>query len=391
MKRIAFFTEILIENFDGASRTMFQLINRIDKNEFEYFFIYGNGPEKFRDFKSFKVPTLQIPANDDYSLAIPQLTKAKLEKALDAFNPDVIHIATPSLLGFFALNYAKKRGIPVLTIYHTHFISYIGYYLRNIKSLVNPTTSWMRKTMLSFYNRCDVVYIPTQAISDELVKIGIQKDRIQLWQRGIDNALFNPSKCDKDYIQSITKNNKPNILFASRLVWEKNIRTLIDISKLIDQKELPFNLLVAGDGTAKESAMHEMKNAFFLGKLSHENLSKLYASADAFVFTSISETYGNVVIEAMASGLPCVIANGGGSGSLIEHGVNGYKCNPNNSEEYVYFLNKILTDNQVYQQLQEEGLKYAAQLDWEKLSSHYFNDISDLSTNNTVPALAWAN
>lgn len=391
MKRVAFFTEILIENFDGASRTMFQLINRIDQHQFDYFFIYGNGPEKFRDFRSFKVPTLQIPANDDYSLAIPQLIKTKLEKALDVFNPDVIHIATPSLLGFYALSYARKRNIPVLTIYHTHFISYIGYYLRKVKSLVNPTTNWVRKTMLNFYNKCDVVYIPTQAIAQELLEIGLEKDRIHLWQRGIDNKLFNPAKCDKSYIQSITKNNKPNILFASRLVWEKNIKTLIAISKVIDQKELPYNLLVAGDGTAKESAMQEMKNAFFLGKQPHENLSKLYASADAFVFTSISETYGNVVIEAMASGLPCVIADGGGSGSLIKHGLNGYKCTPTRAEEYVYFLNKILTEPDIHQQLKEEGLQYISQLDWEKLSSRYFDDITSLSTPNTVPALAWAN
>lgn len=391
MKRVAFFTEILIENFDGASRTMFQLINRIDKRDFDYFFIYGNGPEKFRDYKSFKVPRLQIPANDDYSLAIPQLTKAKLEKALDGFNPDVIHIATPSLLGFYALNYAKKRGIPVLTIYHTHFISYIGYYLRKVKSLVNPTTNWMRKTMLSFYNRCDVVYIPTKAIAHELIELGIEKDRISLWQRGIDNKLFHPSKCDKNFIQSITKNNKPNILFASRLVWEKNVHTLIAISKLLNQKELPFNLIIAGDGTAKDSAMAEMKNAYFVGKQCHEILSKLYASADAFVFTSISETYGNVVIEAMASGLPCVIADGGGSGSLIDHGITGYKCHPTNADEYIHFLSKILTDKKIHQQLKEEGLKYVGQLDWEKLSSRYFTDLSDLSTENTVPALAWAN
>ncbi|SPZ94155.1 GDP-mannose-dependent alpha-mannosyltransferase [Sphingobacterium multivorum] len=194
MRKVAFFTEILVEDFDGASRTMFQLINRIDQQKFNYFFIYGGGPTQFRNFHSYKVPTFKIPVNDDYCLAIPQLIKKKLELALDKFAPDMIHIATPSLLGFFALNYAKRKGIPVLTIYHTHFISYIVYYFKNILPLVKPTEQWMKKAMNNFYNKCDIVYVPTKSILNELQQIGLQQEGLKLWQRGIDTALFNPQK-----------------------------------------------------------------------------------------------------------------------------------------------------------------------------------------------------
>ena len=388
MKKVAFFSEILIEDFDGANRTMFHIINRIDPRSFTYLFVYGKGPDQFKDHLTYQVPTFRVPVNDDYSFAVPQLSKWKLEQALNAFNPDVIHIATPSLLGFFALNYAKKNNIPVISIYHTHFISYISYYLRNFSSLIKPIEKWTKKTMARFYNGCDMVYVPTQAMMKELQKIGIDSDKMALWQRGIDMKLFSNKKRDVTYIQQITQNEKPNILFASRLVWEKNIHTLIDIYRQLNIQQLDCNLIIAGDGSAKDEAMHQMPNAIFLGKLDHEELSKLYASSDIFVFTSISETYGNVVVEAMASGLPCIIANGGGSASLIEHAVTGYKCNPTNAKEYVYYIQKLLSNQMLYARMQAEAFDYIQNLDWRKLTETYFDDIRELA-NSPQNSLAW--
>lgn len=391
MRKVAFFTEILVEDFDGASRTMFQLINRIDKQNFRYFFIYGGGPTQFRDFRSYKVPTFKIPVNDDYCLAIPQLIKKKLELALDEFAPDIIHIATPSLLGFFALNYAKRRNIPVLTIYHTHFISYIAYYFKNILPLVKPTEQWMKKAMNNFYNKCDIVYVPTKSILTELQQIGLQQSGLKLWQRGIDTQLFNPKKKNSDYIHQLTRNEKPTVLFVSRIVWEKNIKTLIEIYQHIYAQKLGYNFIVVGEGTAKATAMQEMPNAIFLGKKTHQELAILYASADVFVFPSVSETYGNVVVEALASGLPCVIADGGGSASLIEQGVNGFKCQPENAAGYVYYLKKILSDTTLKRKLVTAGLSYVGQLDWTGLSQQYFDDIQLLADKTQDAELAWAN
>ncbi|WP_333862423.1 glycosyltransferase family 4 protein [Sphingobacterium sp.] len=391
MRKVAFFTEILVEDFDGASRTMFQLINRINQQKFNYFFIYGGGPTQFRNFHSYKVPTFKIPVNDDYCLAIPQLIKKKLELALDEFAPDMIHIATPSLLGFFALNYAKRKGIPVLTIYHTHFISYIAYYFKNILPLVKPTEQWMKKAMNNFYNKCDIVYVPTKSILNELQEIGLQQEGLKLWQRGIDTTLFTPFKRNISYIQSITENDKPTILFVSRIVWEKNIKTLIEIYQQIQAQNLDYNFIVVGEGTAKITAMQEMPKAIFLGKKNHEELAILYASADAFVFPSVSETYGNVVVEALASGLPCVIANGGGSASLIQHGKNGFKCQPENAAGYVYYLKKILSDTSLKKNLVAAGLSYVGQLDWNRLSQSYFDDIDRLIDKTQETDLAWAN
>ncbi len=384
MIKVALFAEILVKEFDGAARTLFQLIERINPEQFEYLFVYGNGPQQFRNYASVKTPCLRLPVNDDYSLALPALTKQRLYTQLDQFSPDVIHITTPSALGFFALKYAQKRNIPVISIYHTHFLAYIPYYFRNMPFLVKPVSHWMLGAMNRFYNNCQLIYAPTPSMLRQLVEVGIAEDRLTLWQRGINLQLFNPARRRPDFFQEVTGNTRKNILFASRLVWEKNLKTLIALAELIQKKNLPYNLIIAGDGAARKDMQQQMPQAFFVGKQDHETLAIMYASADVFIFPSISETYGNVVTEAMASGLPCVIADGGGSADLIEHGYNGYKCNPMEAKAYLHYIEKLLEDNAHRYQIQQHGLATVAPLNWDALAKRYFADVEQLAQQSAV-------
>lgn len=199
----------------------------------------------------------------------------------------------------------------MLSVYHTHFISYIKYYLKNLPFLINFTESIIAKTYRKFYNKCDVTYVPTEQIAKELEQSGVSSRNFKLWQRGINTSLFSPKKRDRSFIQQLTGNDYPTLLFVSRLVWEKNLATLFEIHDRVQELGLKVNFLVAGDGVAEKEARSRMQNAFFLGYLEHESLATVYASSDIFVFPSISEAYGNVVIEAMASGCVPVIARGG--------------------------------------------------------------------------------
>lgn len=383
MIKVAFFAEILIEEFDGASRTMFQLIKRIDSAEFDFLFVYGRESGHInRVHRAFRVPSVKVPINADYSISIPQLSKHKLEHALDAFRPDVIHIATPSLLGFFALKYARKRRILVITIYHTHFISYLGYYLSKTPFLVNAMEKITRASMRRFYNACDKIYVPSMRIINELLSIGIERTRLQLWQRGIDFHTFCTGKRDRDYMRRLTGNDKPTLLFVSRLVWEKNLTTLIQLYQLLKEKRWEGNFVVAGDGAARRELQAQMHDALFLGKVEHGQLAILYASSDVFVFTSVSETYGNVVVEAMASGLPCVIADGGGSADLIIHGYTGFKCTPDDPQAYFNYI-KLLIDNPLlWEEIGQNALRHARTLDWGQLAAVYFRDVHALNDPN---------
>jgi glycosyltransferase involved in cell wall biosynthesis len=385
--RVAFFAEILTDDFDGAVRTMFQLIKRINNAEFQYLFIYGVGPDLIEGHESLKIPAIALPVNTTYSIALPVLAQSRLKRKLRDFAPDVVHISTPSLLGGFALNYAIQNHLPTISIYHTHFISYVDYYFKHTPFLISGIKNKLTGSLKAFYNRCDKVYIPAESIRQELLETGIDRDRMQIWKRGIDTALFSPGKKDPRVMIAISGNKKPTILFASRLVWEKNLETLFSIYDELQLRNFPVNFLIAGDGTARKDCEERMPKAIFTGKVDHQRLSVLYASADVFLFPSVTETYGNVVLEAMSSGLPCVIADGGGSKDFIEQGLNGFKCSPNDAIDYVDKIELILSDLHLRDQFINEGLACSQQLSWDKLARQYFADIR-LLAHQPMPQLA---
>jgi glycosyltransferase involved in cell wall biosynthesis len=377
--KIAFFAEILIEDFDGASRTMFQLIHRIPKDDFEFFFVCGVGPHSIEGHECLRIPAVTIPINQTYKMAVPWFSGALIRKKLAQFKPDVIHIATPSLLGSFALRYANRHQIPVLTIYHTHFISYIDYYLPSSPRVAGYLKSMAANMQRSFYSRCDRVYVPSEEMKQALLSWDVPSNKLQLWQRGIDTALFTPLKRNRTLVKKTTGNDHPVILFASRLVWEKNLETLIGIYEYLQERQLAYTVLIVGDGVALSECKWRMPNAIFTGKVDHHRLSELYASADVFVFTSISESYGNVVLEAMASGLPCVIADGGGSKNFIAQGENGFLCSPNQPSDYVARIDTLLQDKMLHQAIAGAALRYSQAFRWDDLADIYFQDMAQLA------------
>jgi len=377
--KVAFFAEILAEDLDGATRTMFQLIRRIPKTEFEFLFICGTAEESLSKHQLFLVPSVTIPINSNYKIALPALAKEKIKARIKAFDPDVIHIATPSFLGMFAIKYARKNHIPVISIYHTHFISYVDYYLRKAPFFIDFVKSRVSVSQRGFYNHCDKIYVPSESIMDELAGMDIESSRMKIWKRGIDSGLFSPLKRDTAYIRALTGNDRPNILFASRLVWEKNLDTLMRIYEVCQKEKRDYNFIIAGDGMARKFCENKMKHAVFTGKIGHEQLAVLYASADIFLFPSVSETYGNVVLEAMTSGLPCVIADKGGSADFIQHGVNGFKCSPFDEYDFIEKLEVLLSSASLHRQFSEKGLLVSQSFNWNKLSHTYFEDLKSLA------------
>lgn len=379
--RIAFFADILIRDFDGAARTMFQLIDRIPADGFEFLFICGTGPEKIGEFRCIRCPALQIPGNKSYHMAFPFVKRRRITAAVHTFDPHVIHIATPSFLGHFALDLAGRLNRPVLSIYHTHFKSYLPYYL---KSFAVPL---VRKLLVRlqnrFYNRCRRVYVPSESLAAELRADGLRAHGLQVWRRGIDKSLFTPGKRDRAFMQGLTGNDRPVILFASRLVWEKNLQVLIALYRLIRERNLPYHLVITGDGVAADKCRAEMPHAVFTGQADHRTLARIYASADVFFFPSVTETFGNVVLEAMASGLPCVIADQGGSKDLIVPGRNGFLCPAGEAAGYLEKIEQILHRPELKKKLSENARADTALFDWDYLAGIYFDDLKQMAVENS--------
>jgi len=375
--RIAFFSDMLTRDHDGCMRTVFHILDRKPETV-DFKFFTGKDAVKGLGQEYVAVPEFRLPFNKSYNMALPTMVADKIHNALDEFEPDVIHITSPSRLGQFAQNYAISKGVPVSTIYHTHFLSYMDYYFSKAKLLMPMAKRFVTQQTRKFYNNCDLVLVPTEVMREELECIGVQSDRMKIWRRGLDHEIFNPRQDSTNMLQEITGNKKPNLLFASRLVWEKNLKTLIKIYDQIKAEGDQYNLLIAGDGVAEMELKVKMPDAVFLGKLPQEALAKLYASADVFVFPSVSETYGNVVVEAMASGLPCVVANGGGSASFITNGVNGYAVEPYESTAYLEKVKLLMTYPEHKSSVIGEGLKYTKDLSWDSLVKSFYEKLESL-------------
>jgi glycosyltransferase involved in cell wall biosynthesis len=256
------------------------------------------------------------------------------------------------------------------------------HYFKSLPFLIKPVETIVKYAYRSFYNFCKTVYVPTLQMIRELKECGVAENNLKLWQRGIAVDIFNPSKKDKNFIRQLTGNDKPSILFASRLVWEKNMETLFNIYDEVQAQQLDVNFIIAGSGVAEQEARKRMKKAFFLGFLDHENLAKVYASSDVFVFPSVSETFGNVVVEAMACGCVPVIARGGGSQALVKNGETGFLCEPCNAAEYVENMKTLLTNLPLKEKMQSRGVEYASTLNWDHLVNEYFTDLETLATHH---------
>ncbi|MBS7564529.1 glycosyltransferase [Mucilaginibacter sp. Bleaf8] len=380
--RVVFFADVLVENFDGATRTMFQLIKRIPRHRFEFLFVCGAGPDKLYSFECLQIPAVKLPANITYKIALPQLAAQELSQKLQEFKPDVVHIATPSLLGAFAIQFANQQRLPVISIHHTHYTFYVDYYSKWMPFLigwVKPKAAALKK---EFYDRCNMLYVPAKNTAQHLQQLGVKATQIKIWKRGVDTLLFSPRKRNRGLMQYLTGNNNPNVLFTGRLTCEKDLEILFSIYDDLQDCETACNLIIAGDGINRKLYQKRMKNAVFTGKLEHNLLAELYASVDVFVSTAVSENDGDAVLEAMASGLPCVIADGGCAADLIEDGVNGFKCQPNNAADYLERINLLLADDMLYDRIRRKAHSYSKQLDWMQLAEVYFEDISQLAAGS---------
>lgn len=377
-RKIAFFAEILIKDYDGASRTMFNIIERIPRDDFDFFFFCGVPPAEAFDHPVMTVPTFKIPCNSTYEVAMPFLHMHKIYKQLDEYRPDIIHVASPSPLGNVALWYAKKHNIPTIGIYHTHFISYVDYYLKSVPLVLSPIKKQVVIGQRKFYDKFDRIYVPTLQMIKDLGGYGFDTERMVLWQRGLDHSVFHPGRRDVAYMSALTGNTKPNVIFASRLVWEKNLQTLVEVYNALRKEGSPYNLIIAGDGVARVELEKQMPEAVFTGSVPQEELATLYASSEVFVFPSISETYGNVVVEAMACGCPAVIAAGGGSQSHVTDGVNGYLCSPIDADSYVRALRAVIEVEEKKDSLVAGAIAYTRDLDWDVLCARYFTEVASM-------------
>lgn len=370
--RIAIFTGNYNHIRDGVSLTLNRLTAFLLKNGHEVL-IFGptiETPALDHAGELVPVPSTKIPGRPEYrvSLSLPGEQRRRLEE----FKPDIVHIATPDILGYRALKWAIKNKVVPVASYHTHFSSYLKYYKAGF---LEPL---MWKYLAWFYSKCKKVFVPSPSMVEILKEKNIPAN-FTIWARGIESELFNPARrSDAWREQQDFKLDDIVISYVSRLVWEKNPALFADVVKRLMSEFENVKALVVGDGPAREGLEEMLPDAVFTGFLSGEELAKSYASSDLFFFPSDTETFGNVTLEAMASGLPCVVADATGSKSLIESGRNGLIAPVDQPELFEEHLTHLIENAELRNEMSKASVLKAQEYTWDTINNQLLDDYIEL-------------
>ncbi len=378
--RVALFTGNYNHIRDGVSLTLNKLVHYLESQDIPVLVFGPSVKNPAIDHCGELVVTpsipMLVPGREEYRIATHFSRSAK--KRLQEFNPTLIHIATPDGLGIGALRWAKKHEIPKVTSYHTHFLSYADYYA----TYLNPIKKPFKMLMKWFYKQFAHTYVPSQSMIDELHNEGIP-GTMKIWARGIDTHRFDPSKRDIEWRRSVGFDDDDIVVtFVSRLVWEKELRTYIDSVNRIQKKYPKVRALIVGDGQARKEAEQLLPNGHFTGFAKGEDLARAYASADIFLFPSHTETFGNVTLEAMSSGLPCIVADAIGSKSLVDSGVNGFWAKKENVDDFTKQLEKVVSDHDLRIKMGKTSRKMAMEYEWDSINAGLVKNYREVLKNS---------
>ena len=313
------------------------------------------------------LPNVPMPVKGRGEYRMPTHLGAEVKRDLEAFAPDIVHLSSPDPAAHAALRWARARGIPVLASVHTRFETYPRYY--NMAFLEPLIVKGLRR----FYNRCDALVAPSQSMIDELLAMGMHED-IGLWSRGVDRTIFSSARRDPDLRRSLgLADDDVAIVFLGRLVMEKGLDVFAETIVQLRARGVPHKVLVIGDGPARGWFEEHLPGGIFAGFKTGEALGQALASGDVFFNPSVTETFGNVTLEAMASGLPVVAAGATGSASLVADGVTGQLVAPSGSlaadaEAFAAALAPYCTDPALRRAHGQTGETRACEYSWEAIN-----------------------
>lgn len=315
------------------------------------------------------VPSVPVPGRAEYRVALG--LPARVRADLDAFAPTLIHLSAPDWLGYDALRYAERRGLPAVASFHTRFETYLRYY--GLQILETAALRYLRH----FYRRCAFVLAPSTSMADEIGAARLSS-HVRIWGRGVDRALFNPGRRDMAWRRSLGLADTDVILsFVGRLVKEKGLDQFAAISATLAAQGVAHRLLVIGDGPERASMASQLPDAVFAGFLSNEALARAYASADIFINPSVTETFGNVTLEAMASGLPTIGADATGTRSLVLPDVTGYLVDPPRTDLYARHARELIEDADRRRSFGAASVAASANYEWDRILASVLDTYAD--------------
>ena len=337
----------------GVTRTIEEIRQRgVPGFEIE---VVGTDPEVDRRLSA--VTEIDVPFYPGLRIGVPSLPVAVQTLAgLDGGGYDVIHVCSPGPAGVCGALVARALGLPLVGSYHTELTAYAG-----LRSGEQRVADAMALAVSAFYHACDIVLSPSPASDGALAALGMPAERVLRWDRGVDTERFDPALRDRSLLPGAI-----NVLYSGRITAEKGADLLTEAFLLARESEPALHLVLAGGGPEQERVRERLgEHASFLGWLEGEELARTYASADIFVFPSATDTFGQVILEAQASGVPTVALARGGPQSLLEHRVSGLLCEPD-AREVAKALLELAGSPLLRENLAVSALRSARARTWEQ-------------------------
>ncbi|WP_226579554.1 glycosyltransferase family 4 protein [Halobacillus litoralis] len=368
--KVAIFTDTYTPQVNGVAKTLERWTKYLKKQNIDYRLftphIRGchSNSEEIRT--SLSLPFWLYP---ECRLALPK--PSKIRAALEAFQPDLIHIVTPFTMGLTGLYFGKKMDIPMVGSYHTHFHQYLDYYRLSFLSRYN----W--KYMRWFHKSFQITFVPSEETRRHLETQGFMD--IKLWKRGVDSYFFHPYQ-NEESIRRIYKIEEPYILsYVGRLAREKGLDVLMQTAeKLPHSIKQNVHWIIVGNGPMyRKLKQNAPTNMTFTGYQENERLSQIYACSDLFVFPSATETFGNVVLESLASGTPAIVARSGGVQEIVQDGITGYLCEAEQSDSFVSAISTLLSQPALRKEMSRAARTYAQSQRWDLIFDQLLLDYQE--------------
>ncbi len=363
--RIAYVTETYPPEINGVSLTVERTVRFLRDQGHIVGLIrpQQRGEPHLDSAHEWRTGGLPIPMYPDLRFGFAR--PAHLKERFELYRPDLVHIATQGPLGFLAARAARALGLPVTTDFRTNFHSYSRYYrLGWLEPLV---CQYLR----SFHNRADLTFVPTRALRDELKGQGFK--RVEVVGRGVDTAMFTPAKRRESLRRTWGASDEQSIvmLYVGRLAAEKNVELALRAFSISRYLRPHTQMVVVGDGPQRQRLQANYPAAHFVGSKHGEELADHYASADLFVFPSQSETFGNVTLEAMASGLAVVAFNGAAVKEHVRSGQNGVIVGTDYEGDFIQTACRTAAMADLLAPLRKNARETAKSVKWETISGRF--------------------
>lgn len=365
--RICVITETYVPDVNGVANSLRQLIKSLDPEQYLVQIIRTRPRTEWKpEVEEVWCKGVSIPMYPDLQIGLPASNIIKA--AWDRFQPDIVFIATEGLLGYSGLKIAKARNLPVLSAFHTNFHRYSSYYgLSIIKTL---TLQWLRR----FHNKTDLTLVPSQEVADSLKTSGFRN--VETLPHGVDCNFFHPKRRSSSLRKEWgAQETDILLLYVGRIAAEKNIPLAIDSYNSLKPNNPNIKLVMVGDGPMREDLNKQYPDIIFTGVKTGEDLARHYASCDLFVFPSLTETFGLVTLEAMASGLPVVAFDMAAAHMHISPGVQGELAEIDNNQMFIKQVNKLIEGD--LSSLRINSREKAEQLSWQSIGSQFISHLNN--------------